>query len=411
MASFISHRRGIYYALLTIAFSEMFVFICIKWHTVTKGEDGLLNIRRLPAELGFASIGLKGNVALFYFVLVVFALVVWLLWRLVRSPFGHALQAIRQNDLRAGYLGYNVWLCKWLVFVLSAMVAGLAGGLFAMAQEGAYVQVMTLQWSGIVVLMTLTGGGLVSFWGPVLGTIVFFVARDVLGSLTETWLIWYGLMFMAIVMFKPDGIAGVLQDLQATSGATRRRRSARVCQTSESRAMALFETHHLHKRFGRQVVLEEVNLTFEEGRLSGIMGPNGAGKTTCFNVLTGRYKPDRGRVLFDGRDITGLPPRAIAGRGVARSFQAMNLFDDFSALLNVVLALPGVHGARYDMLGGLMREEHAATASRCWRAWACATALTSRQRTCPTATGGGSISQSLSRSARRSSSSTSRPRA
>ena len=221
VASFISHRRGIYYALLTIAFSEMFVFICIKWHTVTKGEDGLLNIRRLPAELGFASIGLKGNVALFYFVLVVFALVVWLLWRLVRSPFGHALQAIRQNDLRAGYLGYNVWLCKWLVFVLSAMVAGLAGGLFAMAQEGAYVQVMTLQWSGIVVLMTLTGGGLVSFWGPVLGTIVFFVARDVLGSLTETWLIWYGLMFMAIVMFKPEGIAGVLQDLQAYIRRTR----------------------------------------------------------------------------------------------------------------------------------------------------------------------------------------------
>ena len=215
VASFISHRRGIYYALLTIAFGEMFVFICIKWHTVTKGEDGLLNIRRLPAELGFASISLKSNVELYYFVLVLFAIVVWLLWRLVRSPFGHVLQAIRQNDLRVSYLGYNVWLHKWLVFVLSATLAGLAGGLFAMAQEGAYVQVMTLQWSGIVVLMTLTGGGLVSFWGPVLGTVVFFVARDVLGALTETWMIWYGLMFMLIVMFKPEGIAGLLQDLAA----------------------------------------------------------------------------------------------------------------------------------------------------------------------------------------------------
>jgi branched-chain amino acid transport system ATP-binding protein len=126
--------------------------------------------------------------------------------------------------------------------------------------------------------------------------------------------------------------------------------------------MALFETHHLHKRFGRQVVLEDVNLAFEEGRLSGIMGPNGAGKTTCFNVLTGRFRPSRGRVMFDGDDITGLPPRAIASRGIARSFQAMNLFDDFSALLNVVLALPGVHGRRYDPLGGLMRDEHAAVA-------------------------------------------------
>ena len=124
--------------------------------------------------------------------------------------------------------------------------------------------------------------------------------------------------------------------------------------------MALFETQHLHKRFGRQVVLEEVNLAFEDGRLSGIMGPNGAGKTTCFNVLTGRFKPDRGRVLFDGADITGLPPRAIADRGVARSFQAMNLFDEFSVLLNVVMALPSVRRRHYDMLGELMREEHAA---------------------------------------------------
>jgi branched-chain amino acid transport system ATP-binding protein len=124
--------------------------------------------------------------------------------------------------------------------------------------------------------------------------------------------------------------------------------------------MALFEAHHLHKRFGRQVVLEDVNLAFEEGRLSGIMGPNGAGKTTCFNVLTGRFRPDRGRVVLDGADITGLSPRAIADRGIARSFQAMTLFDDFSALLNVVLALPAVRRRAYDMGGGLMRGTHAA---------------------------------------------------
>jgi branched-chain amino acid transport system ATP-binding protein len=106
--------------------------------------------------------------------------------------------------------------------------------------------------------------------------------------------------------------------------------------------MALFEARHLHKRFGDQVVLEDITLAFEQGCLSGIMGPNGAGKTTCFNVLTGRYRPDRGRVLFDGEDITGLSPHAIARRGIARSFQVMNLFDDYSALENVLLALPEV---------------------------------------------------------------------
>ncbi|HEX6141975.1 MAG TPA: ABC transporter ATP-binding protein [Geminicoccaceae bacterium] len=106
--------------------------------------------------------------------------------------------------------------------------------------------------------------------------------------------------------------------------------------------MPLFEAHHLHKRFGAQVVLEDITLAFEEGRLSGIMGPNGAGKTTCFNVLTGRYRPDRGRVVFDGVDITGRSPHAIARQGIARSFQLMNLFDDYTALENVLLALPEV---------------------------------------------------------------------
>ncbi|MEP6147912.1 MAG: ATP-binding cassette domain-containing protein, partial [Nisaea sp.] len=104
--------------------------------------------------------------------------------------------------------------------------------------------------------------------------------------------------------------------------------------------MALFEARNLHKRFGDQVVLEEINLSFEAGTLAGIMGPNGAGKTTCFNVLTGRYKPDRGNVTFDGRDITGQSPEKIVQGGIARSFQIMNLFDEYSAIDNIKVALP-----------------------------------------------------------------------
>jgi branched-chain amino acid transport system ATP-binding protein len=101
---------------------------------------------------------------------------------------------------------------------------------------------------------------------------------------------------------------------------------------------ALFEAHGLAKRFGDQVVLENISLSFKEGQLSGIMGPNGAGKTTCFNVLTGRFKPDRGRVTFGGEDITGLAPRQIARKGISRSF----LFNDDSALDNVRVAMPRV---------------------------------------------------------------------
>ncbi|MEO8132778.1 MAG: ABC transporter ATP-binding protein [Betaproteobacteria bacterium] len=120
--------------------------------------------------------------------------------------------------------------------------------------------------------------------------------------------------------------------------------------------MALFEATHLSKRFGDQVVLEDITLAFPEGELSGIIGPNGAGKTTCFNVLTGRYKPDRGTVTFAGEDITGLPPRAIARKGISRSFQVMNLFNDYSALDNVMVALPQLRRRSLDMLSDVTRD-------------------------------------------------------
>jgi len=119
--------------------------------------------------------------------------------------------------------------------------------------------------------------------------------------------------------------------------------------------MALFEANGLHKRFGDQVVLENISLRFEQGQLSGIMGPNGAGKTTCFNVLTGRFKPDRGRVHFAGQDITGLSPREIARKGLSRSFQIMNLFDDDSAIDNIVIALPAVRNNAWSPLHDLGR--------------------------------------------------------
>ena len=118
----------------------------------------------------------------------------------------------------------------------------------------------------------------------------------------------------------------------------------------------MFEASRLHKRFGAHVVLEDVSLRFEQGRLSGIMGPNGAGKTTCFNLLTGRYAPDRGQETFEGHNITGLPPRAIARLGISRSFQIMNLFDEYSALDNVLVATPGVRRRGFAMLADLSRD-------------------------------------------------------
>jgi branched-chain amino acid transport system ATP-binding protein len=122
--------------------------------------------------------------------------------------------------------------------------------------------------------------------------------------------------------------------------------------------MPLFEAKDLHLRFGDRVVLESVSLAFEAGQLSGIMGPNGAGKTTCFNVLTGRYKPNRGQVLWQGDDITGKSPQDIARLGIARSFQLMNLFDEFTVFENIAIALPGTRWRGHDMIA----QAYAATA-------------------------------------------------
>jgi branched-chain amino acid transport system permease protein len=228
VAAFISHRRGIYYALMTIAFGQVFWFVAIKAHTITGGEDGLLKIARLPASLGVAAFDLKNNVALYYFVLVVFVGISLLLWRLVHSPFGRIVKAIKQNETRARFVGYDVWRYKAAVLVISAGLSGLAGALFAMAQSSAFPDVMSLHYSGYVVMMTLVGGGLLSFWGPVIGAGAFFLARDVIGALTTGWMLWFGLSFVVLVLFKPEGIAGIFASLTHRARKAEPRRAGRA---------------------------------------------------------------------------------------------------------------------------------------------------------------------------------------
>jgi len=214
VALFLSHRRGIYFALMTIAFGQIFWFLSIKLRWITGGEDGLLNILRPEIDFGFTSVNLSSNVSLFYLVAILLIAVILILWRVVQSPFGTALQAIRMNEMRARFAGHRVWLIKWSVFTLSGAIAGLAGGLLCITQESAYPDVMSLHASGFVVMMTLIGGGFVSFWGPVVGAIVFILARDVMGAWTETWLLWYGLLFMAVMIVEPEGVVGVWRRIE-----------------------------------------------------------------------------------------------------------------------------------------------------------------------------------------------------
>jgi branched-chain amino acid transport system permease protein len=133
------------------------------------------------------------------------------LWRVVNSPFGQVIRAIKQSETRARAVGYDTGRYKWAVFTLTCAFAGLAGGLASLARFGAFPEPMSLQQSGNVVLMCLIGGGFASFYGPVLGVAVFLVLREVFSTLTDHWMLLYGLLFMGVILFMPEGILGLVR--------------------------------------------------------------------------------------------------------------------------------------------------------------------------------------------------------
>ena len=209
---FLAKRRGIYFALLTIAFSQMFWFATWQWDTVTGGEDGLAGVNRLPIEIpGLFSIHLKDITSFYYFLYVIFVICTLLLWIIVHSPFGKTLQAIRFNETRAQCIGYNTSFYKWLAFTISCAFAGLAGALYTLLRNAAFADVMHWTQSGNAVMMVLLGGGMSNFFGPILGAGVFIVLRDLFSAITEHWMLIYGLLFMFVIVFIPEGILGLLR--------------------------------------------------------------------------------------------------------------------------------------------------------------------------------------------------------
>src|SRR5262250_689281 len=208
---FALRRRGIYFAMLTLAFAQLLYFIAFHLADVTGGDDGLRGIPLLPIQLFGWKIDLEGSLAFYYFSFVIVWLAVAVLKRILDSPFGAVLQAIRENGDRASACGYDINRVKHLSFVFSAFFAGLAGGLDALRL--AVVPVESLYWvtSGQVVIMTLLGGA-GTFFGPFVGAGTYLVLGDRLAAFTERWPLVIGLIFMAFVLFLPKGIWGTLVD-------------------------------------------------------------------------------------------------------------------------------------------------------------------------------------------------------
>jgi branched-chain amino acid transport system permease protein len=203
--------RGVYFAMVTIAFGQVFYFIAFRWVSLTGGDDGLTGWRRMPLDLGFTQIDISDDdKAFYYLVLVCLAVSAGLMGLLLDSPFGRTLLAIRENERRARFLGIPVQQHIWLSFVISAAFTSLAGTLYAYLDNFVDPRAFHWQQSGDFVIMAVLGG-MRSFWGPLIGAAIFVVLQDKLSSFTDNWMSLIGVFFVLVVVFFPTGVLGVLR--------------------------------------------------------------------------------------------------------------------------------------------------------------------------------------------------------
>jgi len=211
VGALIVRLRGVYFAMVTIAFGQVFYFIAFRWNSVTGGDDGLSGWKRLPINLGFHTVDILNNDKAFYFmVLACFAVAVGIMAALLRSPFGRTLLAIRENERRARFLGIPIERHIWLSWVISCLFVSLSGALYALLNN--FSDPHNLHWSqsGDFVIMAVLGG-MRSFWGPLIGAAIFVVLQDYLSSLTDNWQSFIGLFFVLVVLFFPRGVLGIIK--------------------------------------------------------------------------------------------------------------------------------------------------------------------------------------------------------
>lgn len=202
-------RRGIYFAMLTLACAQLLYFIGFHLADWTGGDDGLRGIPLLPLGLAGWRLPLDSSLAFYYFAYALVSLAVMGLKRILDSPFGAVLQAIRENSARAAACGYDIQRVKLLSFMFSALFTGLAGGLDALRLSVVPIEALYWTTSGQVVIMTLLGGA-GTFFGPFVGAAAYLVLQDRLSTVIEAWPLVIGAIFAAFVLFLPRGIWGTL---------------------------------------------------------------------------------------------------------------------------------------------------------------------------------------------------------
>jgi len=374
-------RTGIYFAMITVAIAEVFYFVEFNpLSAFTGGENGLPGVPTPEFNLGFTTLKfntdwtLYGLLAFWYFVGLVIAL------RIVRSPVGAVLSAIRDNPLRAQAVGHNIHGYKLTAFVIAAAYAGFAGGLLGIMQGFMPPDAFTFDTSGQLVMQTAIGGAGTLF-GPLVGATVWLYLSDFFQTtlhLGATWKLVLGLVFVSLVVFLRRGIVGGLKDLYDLAGGKRKApsepdvaapalvphngRAASAAammparrRTTDRASGPILQANALTKRYGGVIANSDIDFTVDHGELRGIIGPNGAGKSTFFKMLTCEVPPTSGTIVFEGRDITGMSVADVCQLGLTKSYQVNQLFNRLTVRENLTIAaLADLRGTlRLDLLRSL----------------------------------------------------------
>lgn len=361
-------RTGIYFAMITVAIAEVFFFVefnpLSNW---TGGENGLPGVPTPSFNLGFTSIHFTTGWSLYQFLAVCYFIGVVIALRIVRSPVGAVFSAIRDNPLRATAVGHNIHGYKLTAFVIAAAYAGFAGGLLGVLQAFMPPDAFTFDTSGQLVMQTAIGGRGTLF-GPLVGAGLWLFLQDFLQSaagLGAAWKLVLGVIFVLLVCFLRRGIVGGLEDLYGLVTGKRAKHgepeeasaAAGTTASDEGNAVPaelaanpavvrhadptkppILQATGLTKRYGGLTANSDIDFTVNHGELRGIIGPNGAGKSTFFKMLTCEIPPTSGKIVFEGRDITGTSVTDVCQLGLTKSYQVNQLFTGLTVRENVVIA-------------------------------------------------------------------------
>jgi len=368
------HLRGFYLTVVTFGFGALVPAIVVVAKDQLGGPAGrsvdhFVDTSKIPGAHGPFSLQL----GLFYLSAFFLLITLFLCWNLVRSRWGRAYMAIRESEVAARVSGINAYRYKVSSFALSAGFVGVAGWLGAQRFVLVSSQVATPDQSFRYVIMVVVGG-MGTLAGPILGAFGFslgFGITWVQNTFRDYQGLLYGTLGLIAVATAPEGTVGNLrryarayQLRRAKRGVAARRvpppdvapelmrPAVREHDGSESNDDVL-RVEGLTKRFGGVAALSDVDLVVKRGSVHALIGPNGSGKTTFINVVTGLYKPTAGRIDLDGSSLEGLTPAARSGRGLARTFQNLQLWRRMTVLDNVMV---GAHGRnRVGLLQSLLR--------------------------------------------------------